>query len=659
MYLIGFDIGSSHIKASLVNVDTQIEIANVRYPSSEMEIISRQPGWAEQHPEVWWDNFCKCSKAILKAGDVHSKEIKSIGISYQMHGLVCVDKDLEVLRPSIIWCDSRAVSIGRQAFEELGVNNCLSTLLNSPGNFTYSRLKWVKDNEPRLYDNIFKILLPGEYIIARLTGQLETTISGLSEGILWNFKEKRVAHEVLDFYGIEESLIPPVASNFNIVGKLCKSASKETKLSKNTLVSYKAGDQPNNALSLNILNKGEVAATSGTSGVVYGIVDHLMYDEQSRINSFAHVNYEDHYKNIGILLCINGAGTQYSWMNSNVARLNRTYEDMERMALSVPIGSEGVCVLPFGNGAERMFNNRNIESHIHNLQFNRHSRAHVYRATLEGVAFSFVYGINLLKQIGLKVNTIRVAYDNMFKSKIFSETIATLLQTPIEVVKNSSAQGAALASGVGSKIYGSVSEALNKVVPNFYYEPKLNYAKCYQAYEFWRAILNKRLKPNERSDEDLADRSKFLVMKKELEKVSKLSMAQKIYLENNSDLLANISNIIKEYKLEGVSVNGSQLLDKLNRELRKSQYTAYEAENFSEHFEILNDDFVKEIKHNYKHLSYSDLQIIYYLRLNLSTKEIAKRLSISIRGVETKRYRLRKKLFLTRGQNLITFINSL
>ena len=657
MYLLGFDVGSTHVMASLVDASTQEELCSVVHPQREMEIISRQPGWAEQNPETWWDNFVLCSKQILQQSKVHPKEIISIGISYQMHGLVCVDKNIKVLRPSIIWSDSRAVSIGREAFEQLGMNNCLESLLNSPGNFTYSKLKWVKDNEPDVYQNIHKVLLPGEYIVARLTGQMETTISGLSEGILWNFKEKRIATEVLDYHGMNEELIPKISSNFDIVGKVCKAASKETKLSKSTVVSYRAGDQPNNALSLNILKKGEVAATSGPSGVVYGIVDHLMYDEQSRINSFAHVNYEEHYKNIGILLCINGAGTQYSWMKHNVARSNRTYSDMERMALSAPIGSEGVCILPFGNGAERIFNNRNIESHIHNLQFNRHSRAHVYRAALEGVSFSFVHGMNLLKEMGLKVNTIRVPYENMFKSKVFSETISTLLQAPLEVVKTNSSKGAALASGVGAKVYASVNEALDKTVPDFYYEPKLNYAKCYQAYEFWQTFLNKKLKPAQHSKINESDRSKIIGLKKELEKVNKLAETQKLLLDSNNQLIKEIRDTIQQHTPKNAK-QSNETIKKIAKQLKQNNHIHYDIENYSEHFEILNDDFIKEFKHNFKNLSYSDLQLVYYLRLNLSTKEIANRLSITVRGVETKRYRLRKKIFLTRDQNLISYINN-
>jgi len=390
MYLLGYDIGSSSIKASLVDAQSNEVVATVSYPDREMDMISRQKGWAEQQPELWWSNVCLATAKLLAAADIDARGIKGIGISYQMHGLVLVDKDLQVLRPSIIWCDSRAVQIGKQAFQDLGKEHCLSKYLNSPGNFTASKLKWVKDNEPEIYERIHKVLLPGDYINMKLTGELNTTISGLSEAVLWDFEERRMATEVLAYYDISPTLIPEVTPTFSVMGQVTKMAAAQTGLQVGTPVTYRAGDQPNNALSLNVLKSGEIAATSGTSGVVYGVVDRPLYDPQSRVNAFSHVNYEDKFENIGILLCINGAGIAYSWVKHLIAGSSRSYEDMERMATSVPVGSEGVSILPFGNGAERIFENRHLGSHIQNLDFNRHGRAHIYRATLESVAYSFV-----------------------------------------------------------------------------------------------------------------------------------------------------------------------------------------------------------------------------------------------------------------------------
>ena len=501
MYLLGYDIGSSSIKAALVDADTREIISIVQYPELEMKIVSRKEYWAEQEPELWWENLCVCTKKLLKNSGVKNSEIVSIGISYQMHGLVAIDAQQNVLRPSIIWCDSRAVSIGREAFNGIGMNYCLSNFLNSPGNFTASKLKWIKDNEPDIYEKIDKILLPGEYIAMRLSKLVATSISGLTEGVFWNFKEKRISTEILDFYELDKTVLPEVKGTFEKVGEVSAEAAKQTGLSPGIPITYRAGDQPNNALSLNVLRKGEVAATCGTSGVVYGVVDHLLSDSQSRINSFAHVNYESNYKNLGILLCINGAGIQYSWMKQQVALANRTYQEMEGMMKSIPVGSEGVCVLPFGNGAERMFNNMNIDSHIHNLQFNRHTRAHLYRASVEGVAFSFVHGLNLLKEMGLKVDKIRVGNDNLFQSDVFSTTIATLMGSQIEIVNSTGAVGAALASGVADGNFANIEEAMSAVKATKVFEPSLNYAKYNQAYTSWQDFLDQRLHMLEQSSD--------------------------------------------------------------------------------------------------------------------------------------------------------------
>lgn len=497
MYLIGYDIGSSSIKAGLVEIESGKQVAVVSYPEHEMDMISHQSGWAEQQPETWWQHLITATGKLLAETEVHSADIKAIGISYQMHGLVLVDKDQHVLRPSIIWCDSRAVSIGDKALEAMGSEQCLSHLLNAPGNFTASKLKWVKDNEPDIYERIHKIMLPGDYIAMKLTGEVSTTVSGLSEGVFWDYSKKEVSKEILQYYGFDKEIIPEIRGCTGNQGTLTQEAAALTGLLAGTPVTYRAGDQPNNALSLNVLEPGEIAATCGTSGVVYGIVDKPVYDSQSRVNGFAHVNYEGGNNRIGVLLCINGAGIQYSWLKHQIDSADRDYTDMERMASTVPIGSDGLCILPFGNGAERMFGNKNIGSHILGLEFNRHNRGHLYRAALEGIAFSFVYGVNVLKEMGLEVDVMRVGNDNMFQSEIFTRTIATLLNCHIEVVDTTGAYGAARAAGVSIGAYKNLSEALKNIKPSAIYKPDLNYSRCEIAYQHWLSCLDRTLQKNQ------------------------------------------------------------------------------------------------------------------------------------------------------------------
>ena len=657
MFLLGYDIGSSTIKVSLINADSHEVIKVVQYPEREMDMISRQRGWAEQQPELWWRNLRLATQKLLLESEIDAHDIKGIGIAYQMHGLVLVDKDLQVLRPAIIWCDSRAVSIGDQAFREIGQEYCLRNLLNSPGNFTASKLRWVKDNEPGIYNRIYKILLPGDFIAMKLTGEVGTTISGLSEGIFWNFKERQVDQRLLDYFEIDQSILSPVSPTFSVLGEVSKKAAEQTGLVAGTPVCYRAGDQPNNAVSLRVLDKGEVAATSGTSGVLYGIVDTPVHDEHSRINSFAHVNYEDNFDRIGVLLCINGAGIQYSWIKHQIALGQTSYRDMERMVSSVPEGSEGVCILPFGNGSERIFDNRNLESHIYNLEFNRHTRAHLFRASLEGVAFTFVYGMNMLKDLGMDVDVIRVGNDNMFQSKAFSMTISTLLGIPIEVVDTTGATGAARAAGVGSGIYNSLEEALTGIKPYNVFEPGLNYAMCSQAYSYWLASLNRLLyKSRDRASGIKSLEAQNSALKQAVRTKNSLLAEQKLQLEAKDDLLHNLKHQLKELQQgAGRQRKGTQdsTIQKLLSSISESEYALGKVE---EHFDVLHDEFVVRLKEKYPDLNYDELRMCVFLKLKLSTKEIASRMNLSVRGVETKRYRLRQKLNLVKGGSLARFV---
>nr|MBP6757957.1 carbohydrate kinase [Flavobacterium sp.] len=378
MYYIGFDIGSSSVKVALVEAASGKKIVALHEPQNEMEIIAYHKDWAEQDPEIWWKLICAGTKRAIKEANIDASKITGVGISYQMHGLVVVDKEGKSLRNSIIWCDSRAIEIGDKAFAEIGEQKCSEQLLNSPGNFTASKLKWVKENEPEIYKSIHKYMLPGDFIAYKLTGAMTTTKNGLSEGMLWDYKENKVASWLLDYYGIDQSLTPTIVENFTNQGELNDQGSKESGLPVGIPVVYRAGDQPNNALSLNILKPGEVAATGGTSGVIYAVTDQLKSRETSRINSFVHVNYTNENPTVGKLLCINGSGIQYRWMR-NIGGLD-SYENMNNKASEIPVGSDGVVVIPFGNGAERMLNNKNVDCHILNLNFNKHGHGHLYRA---------------------------------------------------------------------------------------------------------------------------------------------------------------------------------------------------------------------------------------------------------------------------------------
>jgi xylulokinase len=494
MYLLGFDIGSSSVKVSLINGETGDCAGSAFYPKQEMKITAIKSGWAEQEPELWWANLKLALADVMAQSKVNPKDIDSIGISYQMHGLVAVDKNKQVLRPSIIWCDSRAAEIGNKAFAEIGEEKCLSNLLNSPGNFTASKLKWVKDNEPELYAKIDKIMLPGDYIAMKLSGEIKTTAGNLSEGILWNFKENKVADMLLDYYGFEKSFIPEIVPTFSVQSVVSDEAAAELGLAPGIKISYRAGDQPNNALSLNVLNPGEIATTAGTSGVVYGVSGEVKYDPYSRVNTFAHVNHSAEANRLGVLLCINGTGILNSWMNKTIGNKAFSYQEMDQKAAGIPIGSEGLSILPFGNGAERVLRNKNIGAQISGLGFNTHTEAHLFRAAQEGIVFSFKYGMEIMEEIGIKAQVIRAGKANMFLSPIFRETLAGISGATIELYNTDGSIGAARGGGIGSGYYASVKEAfanlkkLDTVTPDF--SKKAEYE---EAYQNWKTQLEKAL----------------------------------------------------------------------------------------------------------------------------------------------------------------------
>lgn len=489
-YLLGFDVGSSSVKASIVDADSGVCVASAFYPEKEAPIIAVKAGWAEQDPQMWWDNAKLSLKKVMADASVKGDDIKAIGISYQMHGLVCVDKDLQVLRPSIIWCDSRAVPYGEKAFHELGADMCLCHLLNSPSNFTAAKLAWVKDNEPELFAKIYKIMLPGDYIAMKLSGTVNTTISGLSEGMLWDFKAKDAAGFLLDYYGFSKDVIADVVPTFSVQGEVSAEAAAELGLKEGTPISYRAGDQPNNALSLNVFNPGEIASTAGTSGVVYGVLGDVNYDKRSRVNTFAHVNYTKDTDRLGVLLCINGTGILNAWVRRTVAPEGISYSEMNEMMASVPIGSDGVTIIPFGNGAERVLENKEIGCSIHGVNFNKHGKAHIMRAAQEGIVFSFCYGMEIMQQMGMDIRKIHAGKANMFLSDIFRNTLAGVSGATIELYETDGSVGAAKGAGIGCGIYKDNNEAFATLKKLAVIEPDENKRNEYlEAYSLWKETL--------------------------------------------------------------------------------------------------------------------------------------------------------------------------
>lgn len=489
MLLLGIDLGSSSVKVSVIDGETGRALSSSSYPPTEMKISAPYPGWAEQDPEEWWSNFTLALAACLKPLGPKRKDIGAIGISYQMHGLVAVDKDKKVLRPSIIWCDSRAVETGERAFDRLGRDFCLHHLLNSPGNFTASKLAWVRENESEVFNKIHKIMLPGDYLAMRMTNEIRTTFSGLSEGIFWDFMRNEVSEELLDYYGIDPALLAEPAGSFSIQGELTGRAAEELGLPAGIPVSYRAGDQPNNALSLNVLQPGEVATTAGTSGVIYGVTDRTQFDPMSRINTFLHVNHTERLNRLGVLLCINGTGILNSWLKKNTGA-GLTYPQMNDIAASVDPGSDGLFILPFGNGAERMLRNRDIGASVHGLNFNIHGQGHLYRAAQEAIAYSFRFGLEIMKETGINPTVIRAGESNMFLSKVFRDILSSLTSTVITLYNTDGSVGAARGAGIGCGYFKSEQDAFEGLQVTGSSEPDNQLSMIYDAkYMEWLEIL--------------------------------------------------------------------------------------------------------------------------------------------------------------------------
>lgn len=490
MILLGYDIGTSSVKASLVDAETGKTIASAQYPDTEAPIITKQAGWAEQDPQMWWDELKQTTARVAEKAGGSLDGVAAIGISYQMHGLVCVDKDGNALRPSIIWCDGRAVPYGNKAFEAIGSEKCLTRLLNSPGNFTAAKLAWVKENEPELFAKIDKIMLPGDYIAMRLSGgDRQTTVSGLSEGMFWDFKNNCVSRDIMDFFGFNDSIISDIVPTFSVQSRVCKAVAEELGLKEGTPISYRGGDQPNNALSLNVMKPGEIAATGGTSGVVYGVLGDVNYDKLSRVNTFAHVNHNQPDTRLGVLLCINGTGILNAWMKRTVAPEGISYGEINDLAETAPIGGEGLSVIPFGNGAERVLQNENPGASIAGINFNIHTKAHLLRAAQEGIAFSFAYGMEIMQQMGMEIKTIKAGHANLFLSPLFRRTLAAVTGATIELYETDGSVGAAYGAGIGAGIYKDSDDAFKTLKHISTEKPVEETADYKAAYELWKKRL--------------------------------------------------------------------------------------------------------------------------------------------------------------------------
>lgn len=338
-----------------------------------------------------------------------------------------------------------------------------------------------------------RFLKPGDYIAMKLTGEITTSISALSEGIFWDFKKGEISKDVMNYFGFENDIIPEVRDVFTAHGCLQKKVADDLKLKAGIPVTYKAGDQPNNALSLNVLNPGEVATTAGTSGVIYAVTDSLFHDSKSRVNTFAHVNHTPDKQRLGVLLCINGTGIMTRWTKDIMGK-GKTYKEMNEEAATIDVGSNGLLCFPFGNGAERMLENKLLNAHFNNIELNTHTAAHMYRAVGDGIAFAFRYGLDIMRENGLQPSIVKAGKANMFLNEVFAQAFVNATGLALELYQTDGSTGAALGAGIGVGAYSKPAEAFANMKSLNTIEPGRDMDRYDEIYEQWLYKLNQYLK---------------------------------------------------------------------------------------------------------------------------------------------------------------------
>lgn len=456
MYTLGLDIGSSSVKACLYDARSFRIVGTSTSPSHEMPITAPEPGWAEQDPEVWWHHTIVACDDLRARHPAAWATVKAIGIGYQMHGLVTLDAGDKPVRPAIIWCDSRAVETGNSITGLIGRQRLLDSNLNTPGNFTVSKMVWMMQNEPDNWSKVAIGMLPGDYIAYRLSGDKTTSKSGLSEMILWNFLTNEIDTLILNNYPSIRAILPKIVPNIGVATSISMESAEMLGLQDDVVLSYRSGDQPNNAFGLGVTEPGSVGINAGTSGVVYAVTDKPVVDVAETFNPFLHVNNNESQKRIGLLLCLNGCGI----MNAQIRRLTKasSYEMMNEKADDVPLGSDGLQIFPFGNGAERMFGNRNLGASIHGWDLVRHNDAHFFSASLEGIAATLSYGIDHMRSLGVNINKIHAGRANLFLSPLFCELIAAIARVDVYLFESDGASAAAKGAAYGAGLINSTTQ---------------------------------------------------------------------------------------------------------------------------------------------------------------------------------------------------------
>jgi len=457
-YLLGLDIGTSGVKALLVSPKGKI----ISSKTVSYSLTTPHSGWAEQSPSDWWEATVKVIRETISSNSINSSQIKGISLSGQMHSSVFLDEKMEVIRPAILWSDTRTSEQCQEIYTKVGGLNQLIHYVSNPAleGFTAPKILWLKENEPENYQKVKHILLAKDYIRYRLTNELFTEVSDAAGTLLFDVIKKRWSAGLLKKLEINPDLLPPVLNSFDLAGKITQSIAEKTGLKFGTPVVAGGADNACGAVGSGIIQEGRGMVSIGSSGVVLAQTNNPQADQEGRIHLFNHTCPDSWYM-MGVTL---SAGMSYEWLQKNLFNNTLDYIKLDQLAEEISPGSEGLIFLPYLYGERTPHN----DAHARGVYFGisgKHDQRHFARAVMEGVTFALKDSLELIKDKDVKIKEIR-SIGGGAKSRVWQQILADILDEEINLlnVEEGPAFGAALIAGVGVGVYSSFAEAVNRVI---------------------------------------------------------------------------------------------------------------------------------------------------------------------------------------------------
>ena len=452
MKFLGLDIGTGGSRAVIIGSDGEVSSSSV---VEHMAFASPHIGWAEQSPEDWWRASCEAIRGALKISGVDPFEIGAVSFSGQMHGSVLLDEKDQVLRPALLWCDQRTADEVAEITETIGATRLIE-LVSNPAvtGFTLPKLLWVRTHEPQTWERVRSVLLPKDYIRLRLTGDKASDVADSSGTLLFDVRARKWSTEMLERFEIDESFRPSVYESTDVTGVISKAGAEATGLKEGTPVIAGAGDNAAGAIGAGIVKPGSVGVTIGTSGVVFIVTDQPKLDLKGRVHSLCHA-VPGRWHMTGVTLA---AGQSLKWFREMLGQ-GATYDELTKQAESVPSGSDGAVWLPYLMGERTPHLDPNARAAFVGLTAS-HTRGHLTRAIMEGVAFSLREAIDIFRELGAPINEIRLggggARSQLWRkiqADVYGQTVSTI------TADEGAAFGAAILAGVGVGAWKTVDEA--------------------------------------------------------------------------------------------------------------------------------------------------------------------------------------------------------